>query len=42
VRPDSEPIARRPSIDTSARFSEIYTPELFEKVRRPVSPLDAI
>jgi microcystin degradation protein MlrC len=29
-------------VDTGALCSEIYTPELFTKVRRPVWPLDAI
>ena len=36
-----EPIARQVVlVDTSALCSEIYTPELFTKVRRPVWPLD--
>jgi hypothetical protein len=29
-------------VDTSALCAEIYTPELFTKVRRPVWPLDPI
>src|ERR1700719_3535730 len=29
-------------VDTGALCSEIYTPELFTKVRRPVWPLDPI
>src|ERR1700757_4336212 len=38
-----EPIARDVVlVDTGALCSEIYTPELFTKVRRPVWPLDAI
>jgi microcystin degradation protein MlrC len=38
-----EPIAREVIlVDTGALCSEIYTPELFTKVRRPVWPLDAI
>jgi microcystin degradation protein MlrC len=37
------PIAREiVLVDTGALCSEIYTPELFTKVRRPVWPLDAI
>jgi microcystin degradation protein MlrC len=36
-----EPIAREVIlVDTGALCSEIYTPELFDKVRRPVWPLD--
>jgi microcystin degradation protein MlrC len=36
-----EPIARQVVlVDTGALCSEIYTPELFTKVRRPVWPLD--
>jgi len=38
-----EPIAREIILaDTGALCSETYTPELFDKVRRPVWPLDAI
>ena len=38
-----EPIAREVAlVDTRALCSEIYTPELFTKVRRPVWPLDPI
>ncbi len=38
-----EPIAREVIlVDTGALCSEIYTPELFDKVRRPVWPLDTI
>jgi len=38
-----EPIAREVVlVDTGALCSEIYTPELFDKVRRPVWPLDPI
>src|SRR6201981_172616 len=38
-----EPIAREVVlVDTEALCSEIYTPELFTKVRRPVWPLDPI
>src|SRR5436190_16692159 len=38
-----EPIAREVIlVDTGALCSEIYTPELFDKVRRPVWPLDEI
>jgi microcystin degradation protein MlrC len=38
-----EPIAREVIlVDTGALCSEIYTPELFTKVRRPVWPLDPI
>ena len=38
-----EPIAREVVlVDTGAMCSEIYTPELFTKVRRPVWPLDPI
>jgi len=38
-----EPIAREViRVDTGALCSEIYTPELFTKVRRPVWPLDPI
>jgi microcystin degradation protein MlrC len=38
-----EPIAREVFlVDTSALCSEIYTPELFTKVRRPIWPLDPI
>lgn len=38
-----EPIAREVIlVDTGALCSEIYTPELFTKVRRPIWPLDAI
>ena len=29
-------------VDTGALCSEIYTPELFTKVRRPIWPLDPI
>ncbi len=37
------PIAREiVLVDTGALCSEIYTPELFTKVRRPVWPLDPI
>jgi microcystin degradation protein MlrC len=37
-----EPIAREVIlVDTGALCSEVYTPELFDKVRRPVWPLDA-
>jgi microcystin degradation protein MlrC len=36
-----EPIAREVIlVDTGALCSELYTPELFDKVRRPVWPLD--
>ena len=36
-----EPIAREVIlVDTGALCSESYTPELFDKVRRPVWPLD--
>jgi microcystin degradation protein MlrC len=36
-----EPIAREVIlVDTGALCSEVYTPELFDKVRRPVWPLD--
>jgi len=36
-----EPIAREIIlVDTGALCSEVYTPELFDKVRRPVWPLD--
>jgi microcystin degradation protein MlrC len=36
-----EPIAREVVlVDTGALCSEIYTPELFTKVRRPIYPLD--
>ena len=36
-----EPIAREVVlVDTGALCSEIYTPELFTKVRRPIWPLD--
>ncbi len=38
-----EPIAREVIlVDTGALCSEIYTPELFDKVRRPVWPLDDV
>jgi len=38
-----EPIAREIAlVDTGALCSEIYTPELFTKVRRPVWPLDPL
>jgi microcystin degradation protein MlrC len=38
-----EPIAREVTlVDTGALCSEIYTPELFDKVRRPIWPLDEI
>ena len=38
-----EPIARRVVlVDTGALCSEIYTPELFTRVRRPIWPLDPI
>jgi len=38
-----EPIARQVVlVDTGALCSEIYTAELFTKVRRPIHPLDAI
>lgn len=38
-----EPIARKVVlVDTGALCMEIYTPELFSKVRRPVWPLDPI
>ena len=38
-----EPIARQVIlVDTGALCSEIYTPELFTRVRRPVWPLDPI
>jgi microcystin degradation protein MlrC len=38
-----EPVAREVIlVDTGALCSEIYTPELFDKVRRPVWPLDEI
>jgi microcystin degradation protein MlrC len=38
-----EPIAREVIlVDTGALCSEIYTPELFTKVRRPIWPLDLI
>jgi microcystin degradation protein MlrC len=38
-----EPIARQVVlVDTGALCSEIYTPELFTRVRRPVWPLDPI
>jgi microcystin degradation protein MlrC len=38
-----EPIAREVIlVDTGALCSEIYTPELFDKVRRPIWPLDPI
>jgi microcystin degradation protein MlrC len=38
-----EPIAREVVlVDTGALCSEIYTPELFTKVRRPIYPLDAL
>jgi len=38
-----EPIAREVIlVDTGALCSEIYTPELFDKVRRPVWPLDEL
>jgi hypothetical protein len=29
-------------VDTGALCSEIYTPELFTRARRPIWPLDAI
>ena len=38
-----EPIARQVVlVDTGSLCSEIYTPELFTRVRRPVWPLDPI
>ncbi|HEX3954662.1 MAG TPA: M81 family metallopeptidase [Stellaceae bacterium] len=38
-----EPIAREVIlVDTGALCSELYTPELFDKVRRPVWPIDEI
>ena len=38
-----EPIAREVVlVDTGALCSEIYTPELFTRVRRPIWPLDSI
>jgi microcystin degradation protein MlrC len=38
-----EPIARRVvEVDTGALCSELYSPELFRKVRRPVHPLDQL
>jgi microcystin degradation protein MlrC len=38
-----EPIAREVIlVDTGALCSEIYTPELFTQVRRPIWPLDQI
>jgi microcystin degradation protein MlrC len=38
-----EPIARRVvEVDTGALCSELYSPELFRRVRRPIHPLDAI
>jgi len=38
-----EPIARQVVLaDTGALCSEIYTPELFTKVRRPIHPLDKV
>ena len=38
-----EPIAREVIlVDTGALCSEVYTPELFTKVRRPIWPLDPI
>ena len=38
-----EPIAREVIlVDTGALCSEVYTPELFDKVRRPIWPLDDI
>jgi len=38
-----EPIAREVVlVDTGSLCSEIYTPELFTKVRRPIHPLDPI
>jgi microcystin degradation protein MlrC len=38
-----EPIAREVIlVDTGALCSEIYTPDLFDKVRRPVWPLDPV
>jgi microcystin degradation protein MlrC len=38
-----EPIARRVvEVDTGALCSELYSPELFRKVRRPIHPLDKI
>jgi microcystin degradation protein MlrC len=38
-----EPIARQVIlVDTGALCSEIYTPELFTRVRRPIWPLDPI
>jgi microcystin degradation protein MlrC len=38
-----EPIAREVIlVDTGALCSEIYTPELFDRVRRPVWPLDEV
>jgi microcystin degradation protein MlrC len=38
-----EPIAREVIlVDTGALCSEIYTPELFDKVRRPIWPLDPV
>jgi microcystin degradation protein MlrC len=42
-RADFEPIARQVVlVDTGALCSEIYTPELFTRVRRPVWPLDPL
>jgi microcystin degradation protein MlrC len=38
-----EPIAREiVLVDTGSLCSEIYTPELFKKVRRPIHPLDRL
>jgi microcystin degradation protein MlrC len=38
-----EPIAREVIlVDTGALCSEVYTPELFDKVRRPIWPLDDV
>jgi microcystin degradation protein MlrC len=38
-----EPIARQiVLVDTGALCSEIYIPELFDRVRRPIWPLDPI
>jgi len=38
-----EPIARQVVlVDTGALCSEIYTPQLFTKVRRPIHPLDPV
>jgi microcystin degradation protein MlrC len=38
-----EPIAREVIlVDTGALCAEVYTPELFDKVRRPIWPLDEI